>query len=158
MKTGGTYLQDELLEEEKHERPQRNYFFLGRPWPICSWKERERTNQTETENTGTWQDIFSSHLILSMFLCLQMFSFWRLLIIKHFTRCFMLWAVKNKQTDKIRTFQRRLQYVSSALYCFSGTTLNVGIKTFRRIYQQFSQNMWHTEPFSHFINTEEFVY
>ena len=42
LNTGGTYLQDELLEEEKHERPQRSNFFLGRPWTICSWRGRVR--------------------------------------------------------------------------------------------------------------------
>lgn len=34
MKTGGVYLKDELLEEEKHECPQRKHFFLGRPGTI----------------------------------------------------------------------------------------------------------------------------
>lgn len=40
MKTGGVYLQDELLEKEKHECPQRNDFFLGWPRTICSRGER----------------------------------------------------------------------------------------------------------------------
>lgn len=45
MKTGGIYLQNELFEEEKHERPQRDYFFLGWPRPICGLKENERNNE-----------------------------------------------------------------------------------------------------------------
>lgn len=39
MKTGGIYLQNELFEEEKHERPQRDYLFLGWPRPICGFKK-----------------------------------------------------------------------------------------------------------------------
>lgn len=45
----GFYLQDELLEEEKHERPQRNYFFLGRPRAICGRREGDKQSRKSQE-------------------------------------------------------------------------------------------------------------
>lgn len=52
----GFYLQDELLEEEKHERTQRNDFFLGRPWAICSRSKRDKQkSESQDKNPLTSQ-------------------------------------------------------------------------------------------------------
>lgn len=66
----GFYLQDELLEEEKHERTQRNDFFLGRPWAICSWRKRDKQkSESQDKNPPTSQQTQHQYTIqqLSLF-------------------------------------------------------------------------------------------
>ncbi len=155
MKTGGIYLQDELLEEEKHERPQRNYFFLGRPWTICSWRESEKQWNWERKyyNQIRYLSVFQSHICFCVF---------TQLIIKYFSH----WCLVSSSSELLKRkytkqghLQRHLQF-SSAFYWFTGFNLNVceSVKSFTWLYQQPRQSVWHIEPISHFVNREEFLY
>lgn len=63
----GFYLQDELLEEEKHERTQRDDFFLGRPWAICSWSKRDKQkSESQDKNSPTSQQTHHQYTILQL--------------------------------------------------------------------------------------------